>query len=129
MKNKKKFCQKLTMFSALIGSLLIAGCAGNSTIPAGKIAAAENSINQAAKSNAPADAAVELKNAQDHLADAKAAMERKEYDKASRLAESASADADLALAKAATAKSKKAASGMRDSVNSLKRELNDTQTK
>jgi hypothetical protein len=128
MKNEKKFCQKATMLSALIGSLLIAGCAGNSTIPAEKIAAAENSINQAAKSNAPADAAVELKDAQDHLADAKAAMVKKDYDKASRLADSAAADADLALAKAATVKSKKAAAGMRDSVNSLRRELKDTQT-
>jgi hypothetical protein len=129
MKNDKKFCQKVTMVSALIGSLLVAGCAGNSTIPAQKIAAAESSVNQATKSNAPSDAAVELKNAQDHLADAKAAMERKDYDQASRLADSAAADADLALAKAASAKSKKEATGMRDSVNSLKRELNQTQSK
>ena len=129
MKDEKKIYQKLTMISAVFGALLLAGCAGNSTIPAEKIAGAEKSIDQANKSNAPAEAAVELKSANDHLAEAKAAMEKKDYDQASRLAESATADADLAQAKATTAKSKKAASAMRESVNSLRNQLNQMQPK
>ena len=129
MKNEKKIYQKLTMMSAVIGALLLAGCAGNSTIPAEKIAGAEKSIDLATKSNAPADAPVELKSAQDHLAEAKAAMDKKDYDKATRFAESATVDADLAQAKASTAKSKKAASDMRESVHSLKKELNQEQPK
>jgi hypothetical protein len=124
MKDDRKFYQKVTMAAALLGSLSLAGCGGNSTIPAEKIAGAEKSIDQAAKSNAPADAAVELKNAEDHLSEAKAAMSKKDYDKASRLAELAAADADLAQAKAASAKSKKAAGQMRETVDSLRRELN-----
>jgi hypothetical protein len=96
MRKDQKAYLKLTMVSALIGSLSLAGCAGNSTIPAEKIAAAEKSIDQATRSDAATSAPVELKNARDHLTEARAAMESKDYDKASRLAESASVDADLA---------------------------------
>lgn len=129
MKNERKLCKNLTMASALLGALLLAGCAGNSTIPAEKIAAAEKSIDQANQSDAASSAAVEFKSAQDHLFEAKAAMDRKDYDKASRLAESAAVDADLAQAKAATAKSKKAASDMRESVHTLKQQLNQMQSR
>ena len=124
MKNERRSYRKLPMVSALIGSLVIAGCAGNSSIPAEKIAGAEKSIDQASRTNAVTDAAVELKSANDHLVEAKAAMADKDYDKASRLADMATSDADLAQAKASTAKAKKAARDMRDSVNTLKRELN-----
>ena len=124
MKKEKKTVQKITTFSALACLLLVAGCAGNSTIPAEKIAGAEQSIDQANKSDAASSAAVELKSANDHLAEAKEAMRNKDYDKASRLAESATADANLAQAKASTAKSKKAAADMAQSVNLLQRELN-----
>lgn len=123
MKNERKDYRKMTIAATVIGSALVFGCAGNSTIPAAKIAGAEQTINEANKSNAVTDAAVELRNAQDHLAEAKAAMGEKEYDKATRHAESASADADLALAKASTAKSREAAAKMRETVDSLKKEL------
>jgi len=123
MKNERKAYRKMTIAATVIGSAWLFGCAGNSTIPAAKIAGAEETINQANKSNAATDAAVDLKSAQDHLAEAKAAMGKKDYDKASRLAESASVDADLALAKASTAKSREAAAKMRETVNSLKKEL------
>jgi hypothetical protein len=129
MKKRNEIYQKLTLVAALIGSLSLAGCAGNSTIAAEKIAAAEKSIQQANNNDAASNAAVELKSAQDHLAQARAAMDKKDYDKAAGLAESASADADLAQAKATTAKSKKAAADMRESVNALRRELNQSQTR
>ncbi len=129
MKNEKKVYQKVIIAAAIVGSLLAAGCAGNSVIPAEKIAGAEKAIAEANKSNATIDAAVELKVAEDHLAEAKAAMGNKDYEKASRLAETASVDADLAQAKASTANSKKAAAKMRESVNLLKKELNQMQTK
>jgi hypothetical protein len=129
MKNDHKIYQRVTTGAALMGALLLAGCGGNSTIPAEKIAGAEKSIDLANKSNARSDAAVELKRAEDHLAEAKQAMENKDYDKASRLAESAAADADLAQAKASSAKSKKAAGQMRETVDSLKKELNQRQTR
>ncbi len=124
MKNEIKNNHMSLMVPAVIGALMLAGCAGNSTIPAEKIAGAEKSIDLATKSNAVTDAPVDLKSAEDHLAEAKDAMAKKDYDKASRLAESAMVDADLAQAKASTAKSKKAARDMRESVNSLKKELN-----
>ena len=129
MKNEIKNYHTSIMVPAVIGALMLAGCAGNSTIPAEKIAGAEKAIAEANKSNATIDAAVELKIAEDHLAEAKAAMGNKEYEKASRLAETASVDADLAQAKASSANSKKAAAKMRESVNLLKKELNQMQTK
>ena len=129
MKIEKTIYQKSAIVAAVIGLLSLAGCAGNKTMAAGKIAGAEKSIDQAVKSNAAKDAAVELKSAQDHLTDSKAAMNNGDYDKASRLAESASADADLAQAMATSAKSKKAAADMSASVNSLRKELYQNQTR
>jgi hypothetical protein len=70
-----------------------------------------------------------MKRAEDKLAEAKDAMKNKEYDHASRLAESASADVELAQAKASTAKSKKAAEEMRNSVKSFQKELDQMQTR
>lgn len=129
MKREKQLYQRLTCAAAVLGALLAAGCAGNRTIPAEKIAGAEKSVEMAKGSTAATDATVELRSAEDKLAQAKAAMENKEYDKASRLAESATVDADLAHAKASSAKSKKAAEEMRETVRSLKREIDQMQPK
>ena len=129
MKCKKRVHQKLMTVSVLMGALLATGCAGNSTIPAEKIANAEKALGEARASSAATDAAPEMKRAEDKLAEAKDAMKNKEYDHASRLAESASADVELAQAKASTAKSKKAAEEMRNSVKSFQKELDQMQTR
>jgi hypothetical protein len=124
MKREKKLSRSFALSVALLGSLVAAGCAGNRTLATEKVAGAEKSVDQANKSGASSDAAVELKTAADQLAEAKAAMENKDYDKAIRLSESAAADADLAQAKASDAKSKRAAAKMRETVDALKQELN-----
>lgn len=129
MKREKRVHHRISIMAAVVGALLAAGCAGNSMIPAEKIAGAEKSIDTAKSSTAATDASVELKNAEDNLAAAKAAMNDKDYDKASRLADAAAADAELAQAKASTAKSKKAADQMRETVRSLKKELDQTPPK
>jgi hypothetical protein len=129
MKSEKKVHQKLAMAAMVMGALLTAGCAGNSTIPAEKIAGAEKSIDTAKGTTAATTAPAELKSAEEKLAEAKAAVEKKEFDKASRLADAAAADAELAQAKASSAKSKKAADQMRDTVRSLRRELDQMQPK
>ena len=126
MKSEGKVHRKFTMAAAVIGVLLAAGCAGDSVIPAEKIAGAEKAIEGARGSTATTHAPAELKSAEDNLAKAKAAMEEKKYDTASRLADSAAADADLAQAKASTAKSKKATDEMRETVRSLRKELDQT---
>jgi hypothetical protein len=129
MKNEKITYQRLTMYSVIAGTLLLASCAGDRTLSAEKIAGAEKSIDSAVKSDAAGAAPVELKSAEDNLANAKSAMNSGDYERARRLAESASADADLAQAKASSAKSKRAAADMRESVNSLRKELYQTQSK
>jgi hypothetical protein len=108
---------------------LLAGCAGNGTLPAEKIVAGEKSIEVAKASSAIVSAPVELKSAEDKLAAARAAMNEKEYEQAARLAEQAQIDADYARAKASTAKSKKAADDMRARVKALKQEVEQMQVK
>ena len=129
MKREKMMHRKLTIAAAVMGALLAAGCAGNSTIPSEKIAGAQKGIDGARRSTAATHATVELRRAEDKLAEAGAAMERNDYDKASRLADEAAADADLAQAKASTARLKKAADEMRETVRSMKKELNQMPTR
>lgn len=127
MKNERKDYQMLLKGAALLGAVLIAGCAGDRTLAAEKLASAQNSVNYAKTAATSTDGAAELKSADDKLAQAQAAMDEEDYDRARRLAESASVDADLARAKASTAKSQKAADKMRETVRTLKRELDQSQ--
>jgi len=129
MKSKEKLHGKAMFAAAVMAALLTGGCAGDRTIAAERIAGADKAVDTARATSAATDATVELKSAEDNLAQAKTAMERKEYEEAARLAESATADADLAQAKASSAKSKKATDQMRDTVRSLKRELDQMQSR
>jgi hypothetical protein len=131
MKCEKRVHQKLMTAALVMGTLLATGCAGNSTIPSEKIASAEKALSEARESSAATggEAAPELKNAEYKLGEAKDAMKKKEYENASRLADSATVDVELAQAEASTAKSKKAAEEMRESIKSLQRELDQTPTR
>jgi len=108
---------------------MLVGCAGNGTMVAEKIVAGEKSIGEAKASSAIVSAPAELKSAEEKLAAARAAVDEKEYEKASRLAEQAQIDADYARAKASTAKSKKSVDDMRARVKALKQEVEQMQVK
>jgi len=110
----------VVIFSAI---LLVIGCSTGKKPPTEKISNAELAISRAQDNNAREFAAIELRQAQDNLEQAKQAVEQKEYEKAARLAEQALMDASLAETKAEQEKASKAAAEMRDSVDTLKQEV------
>ncbi|EIJ41636.1 hypothetical protein BegalDRAFT_0724 [Beggiatoa alba B18LD] len=105
----------------LLGSfILFAGCSSKQP-PTEKMATTEAFILNAQTKDARDY--VELRQAQDKLEQAKAAVQQKEYDVAERLADQALMDAKLAEAKAEAASSRKAAVEMQKSIDTLKREV------
>lgn len=113
--------------SILIGpALLVLGLnfAGCSTVapPKDSIAAAELAVKEASKSKAPEYSPLELRMATDKLDSAKRAMENKKYVDARRLAEEALVDAQTAEAKAASESARRAASDLRQNLETLRRE-------
>ena len=105
----------------VLAALSVTGC---STVgpPKDRIAAAELAVEQANKSKAPQYSPLELRMARDKLAEAKQAMNKKEYTVARRLAEEALVDAEAAGAKAASEDAKRAVSDLRESLETLRRE-------
>ena len=90
--------------------------------PKDSVAAAELAVQQANKSKAPQYSPLELRIAMDKLDQAKQAMNKKEYTLARRLAEEALVDAQVAEAKAASEDARRAASDIRQSLETLRRE-------
>ena len=101
-------------------TVLIIGCASNDVKSIDNLARAEAAVESAQKVQAWTYAPLEMKIAQDKLAEARAAA-RKDWDaKASRLADQATIDARLAEKKADAEKARRATSEMRDAVNALR---------
>jgi hypothetical protein len=121
MDRKRKQLQ-LFLVLAVFGLLLASGCATDGTLP-DKILQGDEAIRQAAESNATLNAPGELKAAQEKLAQAKQAAYKKDYDRATRLAEEASIDADYARSKAASEKARKKAEQLREEIKALRQEV------
>jgi hypothetical protein len=90
--------------------------------PKEQIAVANSAVDQATGNAAEAPA--ELSAARDKLARANAAMARKDYVEARRLADEAAADAALAQAQARSARSGRALAEVRESIQQLQAQLN-----
>jgi hypothetical protein len=101
---------------------IIAGCA---SIPAPReqIAVSKSAIANALSAGGSEYAPVEMKNAQEKLDRANAAMAKEDYEDARWLAEQAQADARLAEKKAQSAKARKSASAVQDDIRVLRDEL------
>ena len=97
---------------------------GCSTVgpPKDSMAAAELAVQEANKSKAPQYSPLELRMAMDKLDEAKRAMNKKDYTVARRLAEEALVDAQVAEAKAASEDARRAASDLKESLETLRRE-------
>ncbi len=108
----------VTVFSAA----LLAGCGSSKQPPTEKMATAESYINTARETEARD--LVELRRAEDKLSQAKAAVAEEEYEVAERLAEQALIDARLAEAKAESNAARQATEDLRDSIDTLRREVN-----
>lgn len=121
MDRKRKQLQ-LFLVLAVFGLLLASGCATDGTLPE-KILQGDEAIRKAGESNATLNAPRELKAAQEKLVQAKEAAYKRDYDKATRLAEEASIDADYASSKAASEKARKKAEQLREDIKALRQEV------
>jgi macrodomain Ter protein organizer (MatP/YcbG family) len=120
--NRKRKHLQLFFVLAVFGLLLASGCATDGTLPE-KILQGDEAIRKAAESNATLNAPGELNAAEEKLVQAKEAAYKKDYDKATRLAEEASIDADYARSKAASEKARKMAEGLRENIKALRQEV------
>ncbi len=123
MDGKKRKMQRLSVFVAAVGLLLAGGCATHGTLSTEKILQGDMAISDAKQGNASLNAPVEIKWAEDKLAEAKTAFANKEYEKFIRLAEQASVDADYARAKATTGKSKETTGERQQNIRALRQEI------
>lgn len=108
----------------LIGAALsLASCASKPPVPNEQLAVSKAAIEQAQRAQANEYAAVELRQAQDKLSQAQAAVQREDYTAAKRLAEQAEADARLAETKSHSTKARNAVAEINESIQALRREL------
>ena len=121
--DKKKRIPPLLVVWVILGLLLTSGCVTYATLPREKISEADKAFVEAKESNASLNAPVELKAAEDKLTEAKSAFDKKDYEKAARLAEQASADADYARAKGSSEKARKKADEIRQNIKTLKQDI------
>jgi len=101
--------------------MLTAGCASSGSLSTAtmKISESEKAISVARESNASTHTPVDLRNAEDKLAQANHAFTEDEYLQATRLAEKATVDADCARIEAKAEKAKKDADQMRQNIRNL----------
>jgi len=119
--------------SVLSSALLMGSAASQAADPPTEPAAvAQAAIDQAQRDGAAETAPVELKAAQDKIAEAKRLLEknrRKDYPLAQNLAEEAAADAQLAQAKTAAAKAEKSLQDVQDGNRTLQEEMTRPNTR
>jgi macrodomain Ter protein organizer (MatP/YcbG family) len=123
MNRKRKHLQSFLVL-AVFGLLLASGCATNGILPE-KILQGDEAIRKAAESNATLNAPEELNAAEKKLVQAKQAAYKRDYDRATRLAEEASIDAEYARYKAASEKTRKMAEDLRKNIKQLRQEVDD----
>jgi hypothetical protein len=121
--NGKKRIQQLFIVLAGLGLIVVISCSTYATLSREKISEGDKAISEARESNANLNAPVELKAAEDKLAEARAAFNSKDYGKATHLAEQALVDADFARAKGISEKAKKKAEEIRENINTLRQEI------
>ena len=108
---------------AALTVLTMAGCASTGgDQPREQMAVARAAVDRAA-GPAGADAPVEVSQAREKLERANAAVARKDYDVARRLAEQAEVDANLAEAKSHSARSDRALQEVREGIRQLREEI------
>lgn len=107
---------------SIVGTLLLAACA-SAPPPLVELADAGTEIGRARTAGAAASAPVELRYAEDKLAQAQAASEGSDYAAATILASQATVDAELASAKARAAAARAAVRAKADDNARLRREL------
>lgn len=108
-------------------AVLTIGCATPNVSYTESLTTADLSIKAAENSNATLYAPMELKLARDKISAAKEAVEKEEFVQAKRLADEALMDAKLAEAKAQSERTKKITQEMKDSIETLRHEIDRKQ--
>jgi hypothetical protein len=121
--NEKKRIHQFFIILTGLGLMVVSSCSTYATLSREKISEGDKAIREARESNANLNAPVELKAAEDKLAEARAAFNNKDYGKATQLAEQALADADFARAKGISEKAKKKVEEIRANINALRQEI------
>jgi len=121
---KNKNARPLAALAAVVALtvLSLAGCASTGDMPREEMAVARAAVDRAA-GPAGADAPVEVSQAREKLERATAAVARKDYDMARRLAEQAEVDANLAEAKSHSVRSDRALAEVREGIRQLRAEI------
>ena len=109
--------------SAVLGLLLLSGCASKPVPPTAELQAAEQAISSAERARVADYASVELSEARDKLSAARIAVRDEEMTKAQRLAVQARADAELASARAEVARARVVNEQMQKGTDTLKQEM------
>lgn len=122
--NDAQRARPLAAFAAVaaLAIVTLAGCASTGDLPREEMAVARAAVDRAA-GPAGADAPVEVSQAREKLERATAAVARKDYDVARRLAEQAEVDANLAEAKSHSARSDRALQEVREGIRQLREEI------
>ena len=102
--------------------LMVSGCASTGDMPREQMAVARAAVDRAA-GPAGADAPLEVSESRNKLERATAAVARKDYDEARRLAEQAEVDANLAEAKSHSVRSNRALQEVREGIRQLREEI------
>lgn len=118
--------RKWTVFTIIFLGSMIPACAG--VAPMEKMVKLESQISNARQAEAIVYSPLELKFAEDKYQLAQDAIEDKDYDVARQLADEALLDAQFAEIKALSVKAEKEAQEMRESIETLRSELNRLRT-
>ena len=116
-----------TLFIIIFMVSMIPACAG--VAPMEKMVKLESQITNARQAEAIVYSPLELKFAEDKYRLAQDAIDDKEYDVARQLADEALLDAQFAEIKALSVRAEKEAQEMRESIETLRTELNRIQTR
>ena len=109
--------------TAVVGVLLVGGCASAPVPPTAELQAAEQAIASAERARVADYASVELSKARDKLAAARNAVQEEKMVQAQRLAQQARVDAELAYARAEVAKARVVNEQMQKGTDTLKQEM------
>lgn len=106
---------------------LVLGCGAKGVMPTEGLTKAETAIRSAQMAEARVYAPLDLKLAEDKLAEARVAAGREDFTGAQRLADEARVSALLAEKKADAARAKKSAKEMGDTIDALRKSTQEPQ--
>ena len=122
--NDFDFMRSSTTLAVILALAIItlSGCASTGDLPREQMAVARAAVDRAAGPTG-ADAPIEVSQAREKLERANAAVARKDYDDARRLAEQAEVDANFAEAKSHSIRSDRALREVREGIRQLREEI------